>query len=83
MHFLKLEFSYINQITEIKNTRDVLRDYVSAYLEMMIMAWAPNLFKRKKKTGKIPSTFNNSYRFNSIHRIYIEGYTINKLLHII
>lgn len=48
MHFLKLEFSYINQITEIKNTRDVLRDYVSAYLEMMIMAWAPNLFKRKK-----------------------------------
>lgn len=29
MHFLKLEFSYINQTTEIKNTRDVLRDYIS------------------------------------------------------
>lgn len=38
MHFLKLEFSYINQITEIKNTRDELRDYVSAYLEMMIVS---------------------------------------------
>lgn len=35
MHFLKLEFSYINQTTEIKNTRDVLRDYVSA---MMIVS---------------------------------------------
>lgn len=38
MHFLKLEFSYINQTTEIKNTRDVLRDYVSAYLEMIIVS---------------------------------------------
>lgn len=36
--FFELEFSYINQTTETKNTRDVLRDYVSAYLEMMIVS---------------------------------------------